>query len=114
MPYKNKLERGLGCLLAAAGVPFAYEPDRIYYTKPHYYVPDFKVGDFYLETKGRFLPSDRTKHLLLQEQHPELDIRFVFQQPTHRISKVSRTTYAAWCDKHGFLWCGKKLPKEWF
>jgi hypothetical protein len=112
--YKNKLEKGMGCLLKDAGIPFLYEPDRIAYNKVHHYVPDFKLDGFYIETKGRFLPADRTKHRLLKEQHPDLDIRFVFQQPNHTLNPKSKTTYAQWCDKHGFLWSGTKLPKSWF
>jgi hypothetical protein len=29
------------------------------------------------------------------------------------LSKKSSTTYAEWCDKHGFLWCHKEIPEEW-
>lgn len=109
----------MGCLLEKEGIPFLYEPDRIPYNKPHHYVPDFRVVDrqghtFYIEVKGRFLPSDRTKHRLIKEQHPDIDIRFVFQQPKHRLTPKSKTTYAQWCDRHGFLWSDKRLPKSWF
>lgn len=117
--YKNKLESSMGLLLQSAGVPFSYEKVRVPYTKEHYYLPDFFVlanswgESFYIETKGRFLPCDRKKHLLIQAQHPELDIRFAFSQPKARLSKRSKTTYAEWCEKHGFLYCGKVLPKTW-
>jgi hypothetical protein len=66
-----------------------------------------------LEAKGRFISSDRTKHLLIKEQHPEYDIRFVFQRAANRLNSRSKTTYGAWCDRHGFLWCEEKIPKEW-
>ena len=111
--YKNKLEKGMGCLLEKAGIPFTYESDRIPYAKQHHYVPDFKVGGFYIEVKGRFLASDRAKHLLIQEQQPSLDIRFAFQQPKHKIRPGSKTSYADWCDKHGFKWCGLTVPNSW-
>jgi hypothetical protein len=114
--YKSKLEKGMGCLLETAGIPFSYEPTRLPYLKKHHYTPDFWLDEqnFFIETKGRFLPQDRTKHLLVRELNPHIDIRFVFQQPNNKLSKKSQTTYAEWCDKHGFLWSGKKLPKEWF
>ena len=66
-----------------------------------------------IETKGRWTTEDRKKHLLIKDQHPELDIRFVFQNPKGKIRKGSKTTYADYCDKHGILWADKEIPNEW-
>lgn len=66
-----------------------------------------------VETKGRFVTADRLKHLEIKKQHPRLDIRFVFQNSRQRISKSSKTTYAAWCEKNGFLYADKKIPDAW-
>jgi hypothetical protein len=103
---------------AATGEPAAYEEDVVEYTTPpkaHKYHPDFRLPNgIYIESKGRFVTADRQKHLLVKAQHPELDIRFVFQSPNSRISKTSKTTYAAWCEKHGFQYAKKHVPKEWF
>lgn len=114
--YKSKLEGSMGLLLETMGVPYSYEPHRLPYTKRHHYLPDFWVEKFgfYIETKGRFLPADRKKHKLIKEQHPEVDIRFAFSNPNQRLSKKSRTRYWEWCEKNDFLWCGKKVPREWF
>jgi|TARA_R110000824_G_scaffold67401_4_gene174677 predicted nuclease of restriction endonuclease-like RecB superfamily len=93
-----------------------YEPDRIKYTpKIRTYTPDFYIeaGDFYVETKGYFVSADRTKHLLIKEQHPEIDIRFVFLNANNRLSKKSKTTYAKWCEKYGFKYSEKRLPEQW-
>ncbi|MBZ5882545.1 endonuclease I, partial [Escherichia coli] len=57
--------------------------------------------------------EDRQKHLLINAQHPELDIRFVFSNPKARISKTSQTTYADWCERHGFKYAAKVIPQEW-
>lgn len=57
--------------------------------------------------------ADRQKHLLVQEQYPELDIRFIFSNPNAKIRKGSKTSYADWCNKHGFLFAQKSIPKEW-
>ena len=52
--------------------------------------------------------------LAVKKQHPELDIRFIFQR-NNTLTKRSKTTYGDWCDKHGFLWCiYPHLPPEWF
>ena len=66
-----------------------------------------------VETKGRFTPADRQKHLLVQKQFPELDIRFVFSNPNQKINKGSKTSYAMWCEKNGFLYAKGLIPKEW-
>jgi hypothetical protein len=75
---------------------------------------DFELPNgILIETKGRFKPADRTKHLLIKQQHPELDIRFVFSNSHNTLSKKSSTTYADWCDKHGFKWADKQIPRSW-
>ncbi len=54
------------------GVPALYETIKIRYAVPmswHYYTPDFLLPNgVIVETKGRFLPADRAKHLLVREQ----------------------------------------------
>jgi len=60
-----------------------------------------------------FTPTDRRKHILIQKQHPELDIRFVFTNSNKKLNKKSKTTYAKWCEKHEFLYATKVIPKEW-
>jgi hypothetical protein len=53
------------------------------------------------------------KHLLVKTSNPELDIRILFQTPNNKITKNSKTTYADWADKNGYLWAAKEIPKEW-
>lgn len=103
--------------LKAAGVPAVYEGYVLRYLKPakeHRYTPDFILPNgIVIETKGRFVTADRQKHLHVKACHPDLDIRFVFSNPNTRIGKKSNTTYAMWCDKHGFKYAAKLVPKEW-
>jgi len=82
------------------------------------YTPDFKIptrdgGYFYVETKGRFIASDRQKHLLIKAQCPDIDIRFVFSNQNQKLYKGSKTSYAAWCEKHGFTYANKTIPESW-
>lgn len=95
-----------------------YETRTIYYTKParqSRYKPDFILpNNIIIETKGVFDAEDREKHLLIRDQHPEYDIRFVFTRSKAPIYKGSKTTLAQWCEKHGFLYADKEIPKEWF
>ena len=47
------------------------------------YKPDFVLNNgIIIEAKGWFKARDRVKHLLIQEQYPELDIRFCFRTHT--------------------------------
>lgn len=100
--------------LKRAGVHHSYESMKLKYTKECKYTPDFVLDNgIILEVKGYWQASDRTKHLRVREAHPDLDIRFVFQRATNTLNKTSKTTYADWCDKHGFKWCEGDIPKEW-
>jgi len=115
--YRSGLEEDIDNSLKAVGIDGQYEQNKIAYTKPathHKYTPDFRLPNgIFVETKGRFVTADRKKHLLIKEQHPDLDIRFLFQNANNRISKKSKTTYADWCNKYGFLYAEKEIPKEW-
>jgi hypothetical protein len=115
--FRSGLEEQVARQLAAAGLDVEYESTKVEYVKPERkakYTPDFPLPNgIIVETKGRFLTEDRQKHLLIKQQHPELDIRFVFSNSKARISKASQTTYAMWCDKHGFLFADKLVPAAW-
>jgi len=99
-------------------VPFEFEKKKIKYEIPSRtatYTPDFELLDngIIIETKGYFDVADRQKHLLIQKQHPELDIRFVFSNPNTKLYKRSPTSYANWCEKHGFQYASKSIPDAW-
>lgn len=98
-------------------MPVLYEVRKVRYTIPqsdHTYSVDFELPNGILvETKGKLELKDRAKHLLIQAQYPELDLRFVFQRPTDPIYPGSKTTYAMWADKHGFKWATKLIPVDW-
>ena len=117
--FRSGLEEKVADQLKTAGVPFRYEAkeDKIEYIKPQKvsrYSPDFVLpNDIIIETKGRFVTADRQKHLLIRDQRPELDIRFVFSNSRQKISKQSKTTYAMWCDTHNFIFSDKAIPEEW-
>lgn len=118
--YRSGLEQSVAIELADHyGKPVAYEAKEsvIYYTPPttkRRYTPDFTLPNgIRIETKGRFVTADRMKHLHVKAEHPDIDIRFVFQNSRQRISKTSKTTYADWCRKHGFQFADKHVPKEW-
>lgn len=115
--FRSGLEMDIDANLKNQGIDGEYEQHIIEYVKPetkHKYHPDFKLPNgIFVETKGRFLADDRKKHILIKKQHPELDIRFLFQNSKTKISKGSKTTYADWCIKHGFQYADKIIPEDW-
>ncbi len=115
--YRSGLEERIAEQLDKLGVEYQYEEVKLKYIKPaseHIYTPDFVLPNgIIVETKGRFLMADRQKHILVRKHNPTLDIRFVFSNSNARISKTSRTTYAAWCIKNNFKYADKVIPEEW-
>lgn len=124
--FRSGLEERTAEALRKLGASFAYEEEKVAYIKPERqatYTPDFIIPKrldgtdrerpLVVETKGRFLTEDRQKHLLIKRQHPSLDIRFVFSNPNSKISKTSKTTYAAWCERHGFQYAKEHIPLAW-
>ena len=95
-----------------------YEQSYLLYTIPasdHRYTPDFILSNgIIIEAKGLFESDDRKKHLLIKKQYPNLDIRFVFQNPNNKLYKGSKTTYADWCEKYGYKYATKLIPDSWF
>ena len=116
--WRSGLEDAIGDQLRSRKIPYEYEKLVIPFlqpVKPRKYTPDFVLlrNGIIVETKGRFVTADRQKHLLVQEQYPLLDIRFVFSNSRQRISKQSKTTYALWCEAKGFLYADKRIPEAW-
>ena len=131
--FRSKLEVKVAEQMDKHGVQYLYE-DKEYtigYEVPaklRRYLPDFVIKssqgkDIYIEAKGIWDYDDRYKHLLIRRQHPNLDIRFVFQRAKQRIRKGSKTTYADICNGDGkgafkdVRWpYGDQgiIPKEWF
>ena len=112
--YRSGLELDVAEALERDGcTDFEYETWVIEYDRPQQYKPDFILPNgIIIEAKGRFESKDRTKHLLVREQHPDLDIRFVFAQD-NPLNKGSKSRYSDWCQKHGFQYAFLKVPKEW-
>ena len=115
--FRSGLEERVAEQLDQLGIEYTYEKVKLKYIKPasqHVYTPDFVLANgIIVETKGRFLPADRMKHILVKRHNPELDIRFVFSNSNARISKASKTTYAMWCRKNGYKFADKTIPEEW-
>jgi len=114
--YRSGSEQKFGDWLTERGITFEYETIRVEWEDLTYrtYKPDFILpNNIIIEYKGRLTSADRRKHVKIKQQHPQLEIRFVFDNSRKMIYKGSKTTYAQWCVKHGFRYADKVLPEDW-
>ena len=114
--FRSRFEFEFAQYLAKSKIKYKYEKDKFRYIVPiKSYTPDFYLMDygFYLELKGNLDVTDRVKHLLVKEQNSSLDVRFIFPNSKKKIYKGSKTTYASWCDRHGFLYADNRIPSIW-
>jgi hypothetical protein len=114
--YRSGLEDKIADQLKSLSVPVKYEELKISYqvNETRTYTPDWQLPNgIIVESKGRFVAADRKKHLLIKQQYPHLDIRFVFSNSKAKINKGSKTSYGDWCNKFGFIYADKLIPKGW-
>jgi hypothetical protein len=122
--YNSGFEHTVASYLEKKGVPFEYELHsfgweehlptahcRTCDTKACYkkrsYTPDFFVGNpnspIIIETKGIFTVHDRKIALAMKEQHPDVDLRYLFLRD-NKLSRKSKTRYSEWCQKNGLTY----------
>lgn len=115
--YKSKFESEIAQKYPQLG----YEEDILHYIVPETkrkYVTDWKIREnVYIESKGKLTAEDRKKLLFVKEQHPEIKLYILFQNASNKITKRSKVTYAAWCEKNGIEWADwrttKTIPEDW-
>ncbi len=114
--FRSGLEEIIASQLKQNGIDPKFESVKLPFEehKKRTYTPDFPVtSKIIIETKGRFQTADRMKMLEVKRQYPDIDFRFIFSNSKARISKASQTTYGKWCEKNGFKYADKLIPKEW-
>lgn len=116
---RSGFEDKIAANLTKAGVPFEYEKRKLSYTSPskkHIYTPDFELPNgVIVEAKGKFDADARAKMVLVKKEHPELDIRILFQRD-NTLRKGSKTRYSTWAQKNGFIYHvddSGNIPEEW-
>lgn len=104
--------------LDKAKAKYAYETEKFKYTVEKVYTPDFVLPRkrILVEAKGYFTSADRSKTLKARSaiENEGWELRFVFHNASNKLSKRSKTTYAAWCEQHGFVWAEGSIPKTWW
>jgi hypothetical protein len=130
--YRSKFEQRVHANIKKVVSTTEYEPDTFYFpfkvgkgkcldcgspriSRQSSYTPDFKIRDkVYIEAKGNFTPTNRTRLVAFAEEYPDVTIFLLFQRDnwiTRR--KVSR--YSSWATSHGVRFAiGEKPPNEWF
>lgn len=129
--YKSKLEYDVATNLHNRSIFFDYETRSYDYiipvmhsicpecgtgpaNLPRTYTPDFFLGNgIVVECKGRFTAEERKKHIAMKEQHPDLDLRMLFQT-NNWLTARKKKRYGDWCDSKGIKWAaGRSVPQEW-
>ena len=117
---KQTFEQKVMSNLTAKGVEFTFEPHSLPYSVERSYIPDLLIGEVYIEIKGYFRQDAQRKMRAVKKQHPEKDIRFLFQKANATIQGAkkrkdgSKMTCKEWADRYGFQWTeGEEIPDKW-
>lgn len=99
------------------GYDIEYEPEALEYAVVKNYFPDFKLSFrngacIYIEYKGYLRRDDERKLLAVKQQHPDIDLRIVFQRDNRLTGR--RMRYSDWAIKHGFRYAIGEVPSHWF
>lgn len=113
---RSKLEERFESILKDFDVPYEYEVTKLDYIIPessHTYTVDWTIlNGKLIETKGYLSDhSERRKYVLLKEQHPNLDLRFVFDNP-NKLCGGTKMSHAKWAEKYGFRYCSIKDTEQ--
>ena len=109
---RSKLETKVVSILNDFDCIWDYEITKIPYIVPqsdHKYTVDFTLNNgVFIEAKGYLSDhQERYKYILIKQQHPTLDLRFIFDNP-NKLVGGTKQTHGAWATKYGFKWCGIK------
>ena len=116
---RSTLEERVQENLKKRGIIYTYEPCKLPYSVQRNYIPDLLIGDIYVEVKGYFRQDAQRKMKSVKEQHPELDIRFLFQRASSTVqgAKVrkdgTKMTCSEWAERNGFTWAEGNVPDSW-
>lgn len=117
---RSRLELKFEAILKEFLVDYDYEVTKIPYVVPesnHTYLVDWTAGKILFETKGYLSDyQERNKYVLIKQQYPDLDLRFVFDNP-NKLCGGTKMTHAKWAEKVGYKWCGVNdidILTEWF
>jgi hypothetical protein len=114
--YKSGLEKRIAKQLTDAEVDFEYETKKYTYVTIRNYKPDFILKNgIYIECKGwhKGFSEALRKLVAVKEQHPDLDLRIVWENLKTKTYPKSKMTVEDWSKKHGFIYAEKEIPQKW-
>lgn len=115
MKFKSNFEEWIWRSACRRRRKLKYETLWLPYVIKHSYNPDFILSNgIIVEAKGKLDAGTCRKMRAVKEAHPDLDIRFVFQNANNKLSKRSKMRYWQWAEKYGFPWAEGDIPIEWF
>lgn len=117
---RSKLELKFEDILKESLADYSYETQILNYTIPeskHKYIVDFSTSNgIAWEVKGWLSDhQERQKYLLVKQQNPNVDLRFVFDN-INKLCGGTKYTHKTWCEKNGFQYCSVKdvdIIKQW-
>lgn len=115
------------------GIKFEYEPHALTYRRtilgshcvacsakggayvlrkytPDFWIPEYK---FYIETKGKWTPTDRKKMVSVCLEHPNKEFKMVFMRDNY-ITKSHAATYTSWCKSNAIDCAVGDVKLGWF
>lgn len=123
-PYDSIFEKNIHERLLQEA-RFHNKEDRVNYSVPHYYEPDFvleKAGvTYYIETKGRFRDStEARKYIFIRENLPkDSELVFIWEKANtvfpfaKRRKNGTKATHEEWANKNGFRsWAQTEFRQE--
>ena len=113
--FRSKLEERVAKSLDKRKLKYKYESKKFDYIIERTYTPDFELPNgILIETKGwhRGLPEALRKLRAVKEQHPDIDLRIVWENKNMKITK--KMTAEDWSKKYGFIYYEKIIPKKWY
>ena len=120
LTLKQTFEQKVMAHLNEKGVKFEFEPHSITYSVTRDYIPDLLIGDVYIEIKGYFRQDAQRKMKAVKKQHPNKDIRFLFQKGDSTIQGAkkrkdgTKMTCKEWAERYGFKYAeGEEIPDQW-
>ena len=113
MGFRSGFERTLDAQLKMMKAKYSYETLKLPYVIHSNYNPDFILDNgVIIEAKGVLKTEDRRKMIAVKQQHPELDIRFVFMSAGARVPG-QKGTHAQWAERYKFPWADGRIPEDW-
>lgn len=125
--YRSRFETRIADQLTKAGIEFQYEAKRLAYEsfgQSKKYLPDFWIprANVFIEVKGFLRADDRWKYENVRKLHPELDLRFCFEDKTQpilygRMAKMIGDTDVSsvsdWVKGLSWKCCEGTIPQQW-